>query len=307
MNLRRVDLNLLVALDALLAERHVTRAAERVGLSQPAMSNALSRLRHIFQDELLVRTAAGMQATPRALELAEPVRQVLRQIERVLHSEPAFEPATSNRSFTIRLSDLLGLILLPPIFNQLRQDAPDVKFDVVHLPPAQTVEAIEKDAIDLAVSMGLVHTSSIRSEPLMTDRMVCVMRKGHPVAATSKFFDEFLTARHLKVSMSPTDLRFVDDMLSRQGLARQVALNVPHWLLVPHILEQSDLLSVMPWRVALSLAGDALAIRELPFASEPFEWSTYWHRRHDGNQSLLWLRNLLSNIAGAQGPPRSQS
>ena len=299
MNLRTVDLNLLVALNALLTELHVTRAAEKVGLSQPAMSNALSRLRHIFRDDLLVRTATGMQATPRALELAEPVRQVLRQIERVLDSEPVFEPATSSRTFTVRLSDLLGLLLLPPLFSRLTQEAPGLEFDIVHLSPTQTVEAIEKDEVDMAVSMGLSHASSIKSAPLMTDRMVCVMRNGHPFAAGPQSLDNFLAAKHLKVSMSPTDLRFVDDVLARQGLARRVALNVPHWLLMPHVLESSDLLSVMPRRVALALAGNALSVCELPFASDPFEWSMYWHKRHDGNQSLRWLCGTLAAIAGA--------
>lgn len=302
MNLRSVDLNLLVALNALLTELHVTRAADKVGLSQPAMSNALSRLRHIFRDDLLVRTATGMQATERALELAEPVRQVLRQIERVLDSEPSFDPATSSRAFTLRLSDLLGLLLLPPLFKRLRHEAPNLDFDIVHMPPARTVEAIEKDEVDMAVSMGLSHATSIRSQPLMADRMVCVMRSGHPGATGPLTIASFLEAKHLKVSMSPMDLRFVDDVLSRQGLARRVSLNVPHWLLVPHVLEQSELLSVMPHRLALALGSRSLAIRELPFASDPFEWSLYWHRRHEGNRSLLWLRNTLAAVAATLEP-----
>src|SRR3954451_11317980 len=144
MNLRSVDLNLLVALDALLTELHVTRAAEKVGLSQPAMSNALSRLRHIFKDDLLVRTSTGMQATPRALELAEPTRQVLRKIERVFDRDTDFDPAASERTFAIRLSDLLGLMLLPPLMEELGSTAPSLSFDVVHTPPIRTVEALDK-------------------------------------------------------------------------------------------------------------------------------------------------------------------
>lgn len=303
MNLRSVDLNLLVALQALLSELHVTRAAEKIGLSQPAMSNALSRLRHIFRDDLLVRTATGMQPTPRALELAEPLRQVLRQIERVFDSEPAFAPASSTRGFTLRLSDLLGLLLLPPLSHKLKREAPGLTFDVVHRPPAATVEALEKDEIDLAVSMGLNHATSILFEPLMADRMVCVMRKGHKLATRALDLTGFLDARHLKVSMSPTDLRFVDDVLARQGLARRVALNVPHWLLVPHVLEQSELLSVMPHRLAHALGRRSLIVRDLPFASDPFEWSLYWHRRHEANPSLRWLRKTLIDVAAALEPP----
>ncbi|XSC47561.1 LysR substrate-binding domain-containing protein [Bradyrhizobium sp. RDT10] len=236
MNLRSVDLNLLVALNALLMDLHVTRAAERIGLSQPAMSNALSRLRHIFKDELLVRTANGMQATPRAIELAEPVKRLLRQVERILDSESAFDPATTTRSFSVRLSDLLSRLLLPAVYRTLETTAPFAQLDVVHYSPTQTVEALEKDEIDLAISMGLAHSNSIKSVVAMKDRMVCVMHEGHPAAQQPLTMETFLQATHLKVSMSPTDLRFVDDVLARQGMTRRVAVNVPHWLLVPHVL-----------------------------------------------------------------------
>lgn len=301
MNLRSIDLNLLVVLNALLTDLHVTRAADRIGLSQPAMSNALSRLRHIFNDELLVRTANGMQATPRALELAEPVKRVLRQLERILDSESSFDPATTTRSFSVRLSDLLSRLLLPAVCNTLKTTAPFVHLDVVHYSPTQTVEALEKDEIDLAISMGLVHSNAIKSVVLMQDRMVCVMRDGHPAAQNPLTMEAFLQAPHLKVSMSPTDLRFVDDVLARQGMTRQVAVNVPHWLLVPHVLKESDLLSVMPRRLAFAMVSEDLAIRDLPFASEPFEWSMYWHRRHDASQDLGWLRSVFSEAVQGLG------
>ena len=301
MNLRSIDLNLLVALDALLGEQHVTRAADRVGLSQPAMSNALSRLRHLFQDELLVRTATGMQATARALELAEPTRQVLRQIERVFESDAGFDPATSARTFTIRLSDLLGLLLLPPLLEDTGKEAASARFDIVHMPPARTVEALEKDEIDVAVSTGLAHSTSIKSMPLMRDRMVCVMRASHPAAGTKMSMKTFLAARQLRVSMSPTDVRFVDNILAKRDVTRNVALNVPHWLIVPHVLERTDLIAVMPRRLAQALSNQSLAIRNLPFASHAFDWSMYWHRRHDGNPAIAWLRAKLTQVAQALG------
>lgn len=297
MNLRTVDLNLLVALNALLTELHVTRAADRIGLSQPAMSNALSRLRHIFKDELLVRTPSGMQATPRALELTEPTRQILKQIERVFDSDSGFDPAATDRRFTLRLSDLLSVLLLPSLTAALLKEAPKVSLDVIHISPVRTVEALEKDEIDLAVSMGLVHSNAIRSEVLMTDRMVCVMRRSHPLAEADLTLEAFLTSRQLRVAMSPTDLRFVDDVLAREGHVRDVALNLPHWLTVPHILRQSDLVSVMPERLAVALASPDLVARVLPFASAPFEWSLYWHRRHDGNPAIQWLRHRITQAA----------
>jgi DNA-binding transcriptional LysR family regulator len=296
MNLRSVDLNLLVALDALLNERHVTRAADRVGLSQPAMSNALGRLRHIFKDELLVRTAGGMQPTPRAEALRDALRPVLRQIERVFEGDASFDPARATRTFTLRLSDLLGLLLLPALLDRAGKEAPGIALDVLHLPPVRTVDALERDEIDVAVSMGLDHSSAIRSEVLFRDRMVCVMRRSHSLARRALDLKRFLAQRHLKVSMSPADLRFVDDVLARRGIKRNVALNVPHWLVVPHVLARTDLVSVMPGRLAAAVAGKALIARELPFASEPFDWTLYWHRRHDGNPALQWLRGLIREI-----------
>jgi len=297
LNLRSVDLNLLVALDALLSEMHVTRAAARVGLSQPAMSNALGRLRHVFKDELLVRTSAGMQATPRALELAEPIRRLLRSVERIFNSEAEFDPLTSSRSFTVRMSDVLGQMLLPSLFAVLEEAAPSIQIDVIHLPPQRTTEALEKDEIDVAVSMGLIHSNSIHSAKLMTDRMVCVMRAGHPIAGESLSLERFLAEKHLKVSMSPTDMRFVDDVLAKQGLVRRVALNVPHWVLVPRILERSNMLAVMPGLFAYDNAYDGFVQRELPLTSPPFEWSVYWHRRHNGDQAIKWLIARLSDAA----------
>jgi len=293
MNLRTVDLNLLVALDTMLNERHITRAASRLGLSQPAVSNALGRLRHIFKDELLVRSGSGMQLTPRAEELKQSIQPLLRQIERVFDADTSFEAARSSRTFAIRLSDLLEFLLLPALLDNLRQEAPGVGLDVLHLPPAKTVDALEKDEIDLAVSMGLEPSSAIRSAVLFRDRMVCLMRNSHPLAHGELTREAFLAQRHLKVSMSPADLRFADDVLAREGLERNVGLNVPHWLIVPQVLVRSDLVAVVPHRFAAAVAGRSLVLLDLPFASGSFEWTLYWHRRHEGSRAIAWLRDAM--------------
>jgi DNA-binding transcriptional LysR family regulator len=299
--LRSVDLNLLVALDALLSERHVTRAADRVGLSQPAMSNALGRLRGLFADELLVRTATGMQPTPRALELIEPLRQLLRQVERIMESDSGFDPAATRRTFTIRMSDILACLLLPQLMARGRA-APGIGFNVLHLPPGQTVEALERDEIDLAVSMGLDHSNAIRAQALLRDRMVCIMRKSHPIAKRKTIaFDDFIAQAHVKVSMSPTDLRFVDDVLGARGCQRRIALNVPHWLVVPHVLKRTDLLAVMPGHLAATLMDDGLKMFELPFRSEPFSWRMYWHRRYDQSNAHRWLRAHVRRVCEGVG------
>ncbi len=295
MHLRSIDLNLLVALDALLSERHVTKAADRVGLSQPAMSNALSRLRGMFSDELLVRTATGMQPTPRATELVEPLRQLLRQVERVLESDSSFDPEKSERTFSVRMSDILACLILPLLVAR-RPQAARIGYSVLHLSPALTVDALERDDIDVAVSMGLDHTNSIRAQKVLDDRMVCLMRKGHPAVRKGLTFETFIAQEHMKVSMSPTDVRFVDNVLAELGQQRKIVLNVPHWLVVPHVLQETDLFAVMPGRLAAALMNDSLRMADLPFKSAPFGWMMYWHRRYDQSKANRWLRNEVSEV-----------
>lgn len=297
MRLRTVDLNLLVALDALLEDRHVSRAAQRIGLSQPAMSNALARLRATFGDALLVRTPRGMEPTARGLELASQVRQVLGQVERVLTPDAGFDPARCERRFVLRMSDLLSRLFLPGIAQALLREAPLATLEVVHLSPAQTVQALEGDDCDLALSMGLAHGGSIVRHPLLADRMVCVMRRDHDAARGRLDLDRLLELLHLRVSISPVDSRFVDDALARLGHRRRVAANVPHWLVVPEVLRTTDLVAVMPERLAdvLARAADGFVRRDLPLPETAFEWALYWHRRHEGSTQHAWLRDLVTN------------
>ena len=295
MNLRRLDLNLLVVLDALLTERHVTRAGAAVGLSQSATSSALRRLRQVLGDPLLVRVATGMDLTPRALELVGPLRQVLRQTESLFDSALAFDPAAAQRRFRLRMSDVLGHLLLPPILTGLRTTAPGVSLDVLHLPPAITVDALDEGTIDVAISMDLQHAGSIRSKRLFDDRLVCIMDRGHH-AAGQLTLDRFLAASHVKVSINPRDGRYVDAALSEMGLNRHVVLNVPHWLVVPRVVRGSPLMAVMSERLARHFAAD-LAIEPMPFGEQNFTWSMYWHQRHDQLPAQVWLRRQIEAAA----------
>lgn len=300
MNLRSMDLNLLVALDALLSERHVTKAADRIGLSQPAMSSALNRLRGMFSDELLVRTTTGMKPTPRAVELVAPLQQLLRQVERVLESDSGFDPKTAERTFTLRMSDILACLILPLLVAQ-RPAGTRVGYNVLHLSPERTVDALERDEIDVAISMGLDHSNSISSEQVLRDRMVCIMRKSHPAVRSGFTFESFVAHEHMKVSMSPADVRFVDDVLADLGRQRKIALNVPHWLVVPHVLKNTDLLAVMPGHLAAALMDRSLRMEELPFRSGPFHWMMYWHRRYDKSKANSWLRDQVRQTCKGLG------
>jgi DNA-binding transcriptional LysR family regulator len=299
MNLRSVDLNLLVIFDALMAERNVTRAANRIAMSQPAMSNALARLREAFRDELFVRTAKGMEPTPRAIELGEAVRQILRQTERLLVSDLEFDPTSSERTFNARMSDLIGFLALPTLLRALRVEAPAVRLDIVHLSPEQTVKALEADQLDFALSMDLKHVNTIRSTVLFEDQMVCVMRSGHRLDKDGLTIQDFIDGDHLRVAMSPTDIRFVDNALSVHGLQRRIVANVPHWLLIPPVLHETDLLAVVSGKLAGRFSNQGISVRPLPFDSTPFNWRLYWHRRHDGSHPHRWIRSLVQNACAS--------
>jgi len=296
-SLRAVDLNLLVMFDALMTERHVTRAATRAAMSQPAMSNALARLRALFKDDLLVRTAHGMEPTPRALELAEAIHQILAQTGRLLEDDTQFDPATSQRVFTMRMSDLVGSLLLPGIMARLAATAPGVSLDVLHIAPERSVRALEEDRLDFAVSFELAHGHAIVSEALFPDRMVCAMQAGHPLAQGRLTLKRFLQARHLRVAMSPTDLRFVDSKLAEMGVARQIAVNIPQWLLVPEMLRDTDFIGVVSERFGHKLAAQGIICKPLPFTSPEFAWHLYHQRRHARSQTHGWLKRLILDVA----------
>jgi len=300
MNLRSVDLNLLVVFEALMAERHVTRAARRVGLSQPAMSNALGRLRQLFDDELLVRSGAGMEPTARALDLAEQVRPLLRQVDRIVSEDAAFDAATATDTFRLRIADLLSFIVTPALMAALAREAPEVAVDIVHLTPEATVEALVTDALDIAVSMDLAVPQSIVEQPILEDRFVTLLRADHPERARIDTMEGFLACRHVRISQSPVDDRFVEGRLAARGMERRVALTVPHWLTVPPVLAATDLVAVISAHAARRLiaADDRLAIAEAPFERAEFSWSLFWHKRHRSRPAHRWFRETLADIAG---------
>jgi len=295
MNLRSVDLNLLVIFDALMQERHVTRAALRIPMSQPAMSNALARLRHVFKDDLFIRGVGTMEPTPRAIELSESIRQILRQTERLMSSDIHFDPASAEREFSTRMSDLVGCLVLPKVLSALAETAPKVRLDIVHLSPEKTVQALEADQLDFCLSMQLQHASNIRSAVLFMDQMVCVMRADHPLTSGKLTLTRFLEAEHLRVAMSPTDIRFVDNVLAEQGRTRKVVAKIPHWLLVPPILQKTNLIAVISGKLASRLSEEGIKVRPLPFPSKPFSWDIYWHRRNDNSAAHRWIRDLVSS------------
>ncbi|KVN27096.1 LysR family transcriptional regulator [Burkholderia stagnalis] len=297
MNLRSIDLNLLVILDALLTEKQVTRAGLKIGLTQPAVSNALSRLRYVFKDEILARTTLGMELTPRAQALVLPVRQIMQQIESLFESDYQFNPYTSERHFTVRMSDLTELLMLPALLRLMRLTAPHIGMDVVHLSAAKTADALEAGRLDLAISAGIAHSGTLSSQTVFQDRLVCVLSRNHPEAERPLTLERFLALDFLNVSINPVDHSLIDNQLANMNFTRRIALNVPHWLVVPNMLDALPYAVIMSERHALSLDDARLVIRELPLQMEPVTWSLYWHRRYDASNAHAWLRNCIVEVA----------
>lgn len=308
MNLRRIDLNLLVAFDALLKARHVTRAASLLGIGQPAMSATLARLRQTFNDPILVKQGGEMMPTARALELEPDVRRILRDVDLLLAGEQAFDAAKSRRSFTLRMSDLLSFLFLPTLARRFGKEAPGVRIEVTHLAPEATVDALERGDIELAISTNLKPPKSIDSAKAFADRIVCVCRRRHPQAAKLTSLDTFLSLPQIRVAQSPIDDRFADRQLAEAGRRRIVALTVPHWLAVPEIVANCDLICVMPLSIASRLARDnRLRVFDPPFADVTFDWTFYWHRRCTADRGHAWLRQMLSDISVEVGSELEQA
>jgi DNA-binding transcriptional LysR family regulator len=302
--LRSVDFRLLLAFEALIAERHVSRAAVAVGLSQPAMSHALAKLRQQFHDPLLARTSTGFEPTPKALELIEPVREAIRQVDRLFSAGSTFDPLTSSESFSIRMGDMNEVLFLPALLHGLEKQAPGITLTVQHLPPSETVRALEASAIDFAVSALIKHSKSVHSLELGKDRMVCVMRRDHPAAKANRLTTRaFLELRHLRIVQSAGDMRFIEEALFKHGLQRKVMATTPHWLAASYLVETTDLVTALSESMVRQLNVDGrFAVRPLPVGGAEFSWRLYWHRRFDARPAHRWIRTKFEKPAADRGP-----
>jgi DNA-binding transcriptional LysR family regulator len=292
------DLNLLVALDALLAERSVTRAAARIGITQSAASHALARLRKLTGDELLVRGRDDMVPTIRAEAMRAPLRRALDDITGTLSSPRAFDPKVARLRAFIGASDYAELVLLPGIMARLVREAPGVELRVI-VPGQDPASELAAGKLDLVI-MPLPHGDAgqgIRGRRLLSDRFVCVTRRGHPLAKTKTLsLSSFARAAHALISPWGMEGGYVDDALARLGLQRKVAVAVPHFLVAPHIVASSDLLLTVAERVAEVVAGPLGLVvlappQELKLTG--FTLSILWHERTHDDPARRWLRDVI--------------
>ena len=295
MNWGAFDLNLLIVFDAVMQERSVTRAGSRIGLSQPAMSHALNRLRHMLKDELFVRTPQGMVPTPRAELLAEPLRSALSEMQHAL--EPAaFDPAASDRRFALAVNNYAAVVLVPPLVAAVSAAAPAVYLD---LRPSGTLHIVDRlDRGDLDLALGSFDTAGERfaSAPLLEDEFVMVMRRGHPSSRARLTAKAFAALPYLEISSSREDTSFIDTWLADQGLARRIALRAPY-LSAAAILVQSDLVAILSRRIAQEfIRSHPLELRKPPHESTRVRTLMLWHRRLDRHPAHRWLRGVILSM-----------
>lgn len=298
MNVQDVDLNLLRVFDAVLYERGVTPAAVRLGLTQPAVSNALARLRALFGDALFVRTAAGMDPTPFARELAEPVRQALALLESALAHGPGFDPATSTRAFRFYMSDLGQIEFLPPLIERLQRAAPGVRLEAVAADLEHIADALGAGSIDLAVGFLPALGPPVARRTLFRDPYRCLMRADHPAKRLTKKI--FLAASHVLVTYRGGGHRVIEEALERAGVARRIALRVPHFTVVPMVLERTDLILTLPARVARVYERQG-KFKSLPppVPMPPAEVAVHWHERFEADPGNRWLREQVIALFAA--------
>lgn len=291
MKLLNVDLNLLKVLQALIEERNVTRAGERIGRSQPAMSNALNRLRSLFDDPLLVRGTGGLHLTPRAEALRDPVNDILGSIEDCLVAGREFDPGTARGIYRIAAPDYISLPALPPLLAHLSKTAPNLDLHIITEDRALALAALEANRVDIAIGSLENVKPSIRVERLFHEDFVCLVRKGHPVLEAPFTTRALLSYPHLLVSATGARRGIFDDILDRQGEERRIATSVSHFLLAPYLLERSDMIGVFTRRVSQTLRMTfQLEVLDIPFDFSGFEASMAWHLRSDRDPGLAWLR-----------------
>jgi len=289
-----IDLNLLTVLDALLARQSVTAAAKELGRTQPAVSHALRRLRELLGDELLVRTPAGMQPTPRALELQPAVRAAIEAAEAVLQEAPAFDPARAERTFVVSMADQAAFLLLPPLIERLTREAPGVR-----IAQRPTAPLSPGDELDLEIGLFRDEPAGVRQEPLFREEFACVIRRGSAAARGRFDLKRYLALPHLLIAPRGQPGSPLDDALARAGQRRRVVLTVPHFLVAPHVIATTDLVWTAPAGLARAFAHLPLAVREPPFRLDGFTIAMRWHVRLDRDPGVRWLREQLRAVAPA--------
>lgn len=318
LNFQQLDLNLLRVFDEAMAERSLTRAAHKLAITQPAVSNAMRRLREALGDELLVRHGQGVQPTPRALALWPAVRSALAQLQQTL-APNAFEPASATTSFVLAMADATASTLVPALYAILEREAPGVSVRVLPLTTRDPRQLLEDGAADIAVGYFPAVLADLTareqsgdvvgfdSRRLYASAYLCVMRQGHPLASQPLTLDNYCQARHMLVSFSGRSFGFIDEALASLGRKRQVVLTVNQFFTAGRVVLNSDLLTILPRHfVPVTGIAESLALRELPFHVPPVHVDALWRHRGPHASACDWLLQTLARSAQNTFPPHHE-
>jgi DNA-binding transcriptional LysR family regulator len=304
MKLSGIDANLLAALDALLREKSVTRAARRLGVGQPALSHSLSRLRAHFKDDLLVLKGRTYVLTDKAEKLASVVANATRALSEVFDEHPSFDAATSSYRFVVACSDLFGILVVPELLRTLKRDAGHVEVELRAI-IATSKESILEGGVDLALGIFEDVPASINQQSLYEDPAVCVVRANHEQVGKKLTLETYGKLPHMEIGPIADSIPglHIDRALAAIGKRRHVTLRVPYYLLAPHILEHSDHVATLSASGADILVKMArLRVVEPPIALPSYKYSQIWNNRHNGDRAHTWLRERIAGICQSRGP-----
>ncbi|MES2415523.1 MAG: LysR family transcriptional regulator [Pseudomonadota bacterium] len=290
------DLNLLYVFEALWRDRSVTVAAERLGLTQAAVSGSLKRLRQEYDDKMFTLVGRKMQPTPLATALSNQLLDALATVRSTRGDAPGFDPASSQRMFVIRTRDIGEVVFLPAILARLRESAPKIRLRTVFRPIDETVAGLASGRIDLAMGYLPSLQNAIHRKVLCTQRYVCVMRTAHPLAAKKLTLDLFRKQEHLLVEYSGSGHLVLERALNEAGAKNRIRIRLPQYLSAPHFVTASDLLWTVPAVLAQTLAKHyPLVIKPLPIVLPDFEVALYWHDRFHRDPASQWMRDFIAS------------
>ena len=292
---KNTDLNLFKVFIAIYQQQNLTRAAEALSVTQPAVSNALNRLRINFNDQLFIRTHLGMTPTPFSESIIERVQEAIQLLNSSLSSKELFEPANSKRRFSISMNDLMEGILLPKLIERIQKEAPNIILECFHVGRPNLESELGKGSIDLALDVAMANSSSqLEMHKIESAPFVCVVRKDHPSIKDTLSMQEYLDLKHIVVSSRRKGLSYEDSVLKRLGHKRKIALRIPYYRVAPLIVEQSDLAITVP----RSLVDDEkFKVLQLPFDVSNLKLNLYWHKNTQDDPGIIWLRSIVSELA----------
>ncbi|WP_034396673.1 MULTISPECIES: LysR family transcriptional regulator [Comamonas] len=305
MELSDIDLNLLVLFQHLMVERRVSKVADIMGITQPAVSNSLAKLRRILDDELFLRTPSGMVPTPFAEQLAEPLGYALDMIHGGLNQGVPFDPSSARRTFTIGMTDIGEIVFLPALIEHLGREAPGITLNTVRNTAVNLRDDMESGKVDLAIGLLPQLKAGFFQQRLFHQRYVCLFRRGHALDGPSFTLADYQAAEHLVIVSSGTGHGKVDELIKKAGIERLVRLTVPHFVSVGHILQRTALVATVPEQLAQTLAEPfGLTMHPHPVKLPQVPINMFWHAKVHRSAASQWLRGKVFSLFGASQTPQ---